>query len=232
MLLNIIITLLLLQPFSNIYSSDISFFDIKARAEHEPPQRINIQNIGVEVAADRFVAIDINSGKVLLQKDSNIQQPIASITKLMTALVILDKQPDWQLEVEMQQSDETVGAYPHLYRGERVSFTDLWKAGLVTSDNNAIKAMIRGLGLGQAEFVDLMNERAEQMQMYNSRFADPTGLNEGNISTALDVSRLVHLAMQRNEIRESVLQSKYSFKILNNGKTRRLIIPIYWSVVF
>ena len=122
----------------------------------------------------------------------------------------------------MQQSDETVGAYPHLYRGERVSFTDLWKAGLVTSDNNAIKAMIRGLGLGQAEFVDLMNERAEQMQMYNSRFADPTGLNEGNISTALDVSRLVHLAMQRNEIRESVLQSKYSFKILNNGKTRKI----------
>jgi len=222
MLINLILTILLLNPLSNIYVSDISFFDI-GKAELEPaPIRTNLENIGVEVTADRYVAIDVNSGEVLLQKDSNLKQPIASITKLMTALVILEQEPDWQQSVTMIRTDETYGAYPHIYRGEEIKFIDLWKSALVASDNNAIVAMIRSLGFKQVEFVDLMNQKAKQIGMYQTSFADPTGLDEDNLSTALDVARLVHLTMQKNEIRESVLQGKYQFKILNNRKTRRI----------
>jgi len=222
MLLKIILTFLLLNGTGNVYFADRPFFNIEKINEVAAPERVNPENVGVEVAAKRFVAIDVSSGKLLLQKDSNLRQPIASITKLMTALVILDAKPEWEREVEMQKADETVGAFPHLYRGERVKFIDLWKSALVASDNNAIKAMIRGLGMSESEFVAKMNVRAEFLEMINSDFADPTGLSELNLSTAQDVARLIHFAMQKNEIRESVLQPSYSFRILNNNKLRKI----------
>lgn len=222
MLLKIVLTLLLLNGTGNVYFADRPFFNVGKISAAAAPERVNPENVGVEVAAKRFAAIDVASGKLLLQKDSNLRQPIASITKLMTALVILDAKPDWQMEVEMQKADETVGAYPHLYRGERVRFVDLWKAALVASDNNAIKAMIRGMEMSESDFVAKMNAKAEALEMINSDFADPTGLSELNLSTAQDVARLVHFAMQKNEIRESVLQPSYSFRVLNNNKVRKI----------
>ena len=222
MLINLFIILILLSPNANVYSADKPYFSVGENEQHEAPERINPENIGVKVSAERFVAIDVNSGKLLLQRDSNVPQAIASITKIMTALVILDQQPDWQQTVEMKKVDETVGAYPHLYRGEEVLFIDLWKAALVSSDNNAIMAMVRAMGYSRDEFVELMNEKAKELKMFNSRFADPTGLDENNLSTALDVSRLIHSAMKENEIRESVLQGKYEFPILNKKKNRKV----------
>jgi len=214
--------MMLLNPLGNIYFSDQDFFHIEKDESAPVPERINLENIGVKVSAKRFAAIDVKSGKLLLQQDSQVKQPIASISKIMTALVILDQKPDWQKAVEMTIADETVGAKPHIFRGERVKFLDLWKTALVASDNNAIMAMIRSLGFSKSEFAELMNKKAEELQMFNSSFEDPTGLSENNISTALDVARLVHSAMQENEIRESVVQSKYSFEVLNNGKVRNI----------
>ncbi|NQT49604.1 D-alanyl-D-alanine carboxypeptidase [Candidatus Kuenenbacteria bacterium] len=222
MLINLLITLLLLNPMGNVYFSNTHFFDIGTQKESPAPERINPENVGVKVSAERYVAIDVNSGKLLIQKNSNVKQPIASITKLMTALVILDQNPDWQMEVEMNRFDETIGAYPHIYRGEKVKFIDLWKSALVASDNNSIMTMIRALGFSRSEFAELMTEKALELEMYNTKFADPTGLDKENVSTALDVARMVHLAMQKNEIRESVLQGNYIFKILNNKKTRKI----------
>jgi len=222
MLLKIILTLLLINGTGNVYFADRPFFNVEKIDEAAAPKRINMENVGVDVAAKRFVAIDVNSGKLLLQKDSNLRQPIASITKLMTALVILEMKPDWNSEVEMQKSDETIGAFPHLYRGERLKFVDLWKSALIASDNNAIRAMIRGMGMSEADFVAKMNAKAVALDMANSDFADPTGLSELNLSTAQDVARLIHFAMQKNEIRESVLQPSYSFRILNNNKFRKI----------
>lgn len=221
-LINLLLTALLLNPLGNVYSSELHFFNIDNKANQAAPLRVNPENIGVKVSAEKFVAIDGGSGKLLLQKGSNVRQPIASITKLMTALVILEQRPDWQRTVEMSEADETVGAYPHIYRGERARFIDLWKSALITSDNNAIRAMIRVLGFSAAEFVELMNKKAVALEMINTKFSDPTGLAPANLSTALDVARLIHLAMQKNEIRESVLQGKYEFKILNNNKKRKI----------
>jgi D-alanyl-D-alanine endopeptidase (penicillin-binding protein 7) len=223
MLFNLVIILMLLNPLGNVYFPDKPFFDI-AKNENAPiPERINLENIGVKVTAKRFAAIDVNSGKLLLQKDSQVKQPIASITKIMTALVILDHNPRWQEIVELVAKDETVGAQPHIYRGEQVRFIDLWKAALVSSDNNSIMAMVRSLGYSDVEFVSLMNKKAEELQMFNSSFADSTGLSSGNVSTALDLGRLVYAAMQKNEIKESVLQGSYELKIFNNKKNRKLI---------
>jgi serine-type D-Ala-D-Ala endopeptidase (penicillin-binding protein 7) len=221
MIINLLLTILLLNPLGNVYFADKPFFNI-SETKAEAPERINVENIGVEVDADKFVAIDVHSGKLLLQKDSNVKNPIASITKLMTAMVILEQEPDWQMVVEMRQADETYGAQPHIYRGEEVLFIDLWKSALVASDNNSIMSMVRALGFTRDEFILLMNQKAKELGMFNTEFADPTGLNENNLSTALDVAKLVHSSMQKNEIKESVLQGRYKFDILNNKKKRTI----------
>jgi serine-type D-Ala-D-Ala endopeptidase (penicillin-binding protein 7) len=219
MLVNLILTMLLLNPLSGSVVQTAAVFDLAEEGAYAPV-RINLENIGVEVTAERYAVIDVASGELLANQKAASPQAMASITKLMTALVILDLEPDWQMEVEMSEVDETFGAFPHIYRGEKVKFIDLWKSALVSSDNNSIMSMIRALGILENDFVVLMNEKAVELQMNNSKFADPTGLNENNISTALDVARLLHNALDENEIRESVLQGKYVFEILNSKKTR------------
>lgn len=211
--------MLLLNPLTGSVVQTAPVFDI-AEVDAKAPSRINLENIGVKVTAERYVVIDVASGELLASQKATSPQAIASITKLMTALVILDLEPDWQMEVEMSKVDETVGAFPHIYRGEKVKFIDLWKSALVSSDNNSIVAMIRALGISKNDFVELMNDKAVELKMHNTRFADPTGLDENNLSTALDVARLLHSALDKNEIRESVLQGKYQFKILSSGKNR------------
>lgn len=220
MLINILLIFTLLNPVSSALFSGEHFFNIVEAENPTVPERINPSNIGVKVTAERFVAIDVNSGKLLLEKNADEPQAIASITKLMTALVILDQKPNWEKIVRMEKVDETSGAQPHLYRGEEVTFQDLWKTALVASDNNAIMAMIRSLTLSREEFVVLMNKKAQTLAMYHTQFADPTGLDENNLSTAQDIARLSHAAMQKPEIQESVLQGKYEFEISNARKKR------------
>ena len=158
MLISLLIILSLLNPVSTTYLADRAFFDVSGDVALTAPERINPENVGVKVSAERYVAIDVNSGKILLQKDVEDAQPIASITKLMTALVVLEQNPNWDQVVEMKKVDETYGAFAHIYRGEEVLFEHLWQAALVTSDNNSIMAMIRALGLTRAEFVEKMND--------------------------------------------------------------------------
>lgn len=220
MLINIFLVLLFLNPFSSAYPTDRDFFNIAQVASVAPPSRINPENIGLEVTAEKYVAIDVASGKILIQKNVDSVQPIASITKLMTALVILDNVKDWEQVVEMNEADETFGAFAHIYRGEKVSFDDLWHAALISSDNNSIMAMIRALGFSENEFVAKMNAKAKEMQMYNTSFADPTGLAVGNQSTAVDVSRLLYAALNQEKIQSTVTKNKATFKIFNNSKAR------------
>ncbi|HMB26244.1 MAG TPA: serine hydrolase [Patescibacteria group bacterium] len=219
-MLKIILSFLLVSSISGVYNPRIDFSHIKAGGLS--PVRVNPENIGVKVSSDKFIAVDVGTGKVLLQKGGNERQAVASITKLMTALVILEENPDWYDKVTMSKSDETVGAQPHIYRGEQVRFIDLWKASLVCSDNNSIMAMIRHLNFDLDEFVKKMNLKAKELKMHKSHFADPTGLNKNNLSTVTDISKLLSAALRKNEIKESVMQSKYVFDILNSFKTRKI----------
>lgn len=225
MFINILLSLLLINSTNGIYQIENEpFLHLNENSVYEEniPQRVNLENVGVKITADKYLVLDVDSGKVLMEQNSNIRQPIASITKMMTALVILDQAPDWDFRVTLLKADETVGAKPHIYRGETVSFLDLWKAGLISSDNNSIMAMVRSLGLDKDEFVDLMNNKAEELEMFNTTFDDPTGLSEKNLSTATDVARLIYYALQKEEIRQTVIEDVYSFSILNNTKIRNI----------
>jgi serine-type D-Ala-D-Ala endopeptidase (penicillin-binding protein 7) len=227
MLLNILLSLMLISSTSGVYQIENAPFlvlnDKVDSAAVKIPERVNPENIGVKITADKYLVLDVDSGKVLMEQNSNAKQSIASITKIMTAMVILDQKPNWKQKVTMIERDETVGAHPNVYRGEEATFENLWNAALVASDNNSIMAMVRALGFSRDEFVELMNKKADELRLYNSTFADPTGLNGENQSTATDVARLIYLSMKEDKIRDTVIQEKYSFKILNNKKTRKVV---------
>lgn len=215
MLISLLVGLILINPLAGTMAEP-AVVDLNLVERRNPPQRINPENVGLILKAERYAAIDTASGRMLIGHNADEPQAIASITKLATALVILDQKPDWEKRVEMSEQDETVGAYPDIYRGETVLFQDLWYAALVGSDNNAIMAMIRALGFGKNDFVQAMNAKARELKMYNSIFTDPTGLDENNRSTALDVAKLLQSALAREEISRAVLTEEYEFQILES----------------
>jgi len=110
MLAKAVIVFLLVNILNVPLAFDDVFLPKLAQTKHistQAPERINLTNLGVQVFAQRFIVVDVASGKVLLSKNPADQQAIASITKLMTAVVILEQEPDWQTLVKMQKQDET-----------------------------------------------------------------------------------------------------------------------------
>lgn len=180
------------------------------------------ESLGIELSARSAIVVDVKSGKVLFKKDYEKPGSIASITKLMSALVFLDSNPKWDEQIILEERDERTGASPHIYRGEVVSLKDLFYTSLVSSDNNSTMALVRASNLSQSAFVQKMNDKAVELGLTNTYFVDPTGLNEGNISTALDISRLIYHAIQDKNIAKATTHSAYTITILNKNTKRRI----------
>lgn len=185
------------------------------------PQRIPSDSLGILTSAQSAVVVDERTWSVLFDKQSNIQTPIASISKLMTALVLLDAGLDPVERVTISKADYISGGIIHFFSGEEVLMQDLWMTGLIASDNVAIAAMVRSTGLGTEEFVARMNLKARALGMENTSFVEPTGISEFNVSTATDVARLVSEAMKHREISDAVRRPVYTFEPLNKAVVRR-----------
>lgn len=175
------------------------------------PQRINSRSLGVKLSASAAAVLDTGSGTVLWQKEADQSRSIASITKLMTALIFLEHNPGWDKVITMQAKDETGASAPSVLRGQNVTVKDLFYTALIASDNNAIKALVRSTGLTEPEFVKLMNIKAQYLNLPNTNFSDVTGLEAGNVSTALEVLELAQKAFAHPDIRSAVAQSHYDF---------------------
>jgi D-alanyl-D-alanine endopeptidase (penicillin-binding protein 7) len=186
------------------------------------------------VTARAAVSIDAGSGQVLYQKNPQQVRSLASLTKLMTALVFLDHNPDWSKTITMERDDNVGGATVDLRPGEQVSVRDLFAAMLIGSKNNAVLALVRASGLSQVDFVAEMNERAAALKLSQTRFVEPTGLDARNVSTALDYARLSQAALQKNEIRWFTSLPMYRFQTRNTGRlidvhnTNRLVRGRYF----
>lgn len=212
-----------LPAFDNPPSRVLSKVDFLS-GNHLPQKLVvdGFESAGVNLQAKRALAIDVNSGAILYEKLSHEAQPIASITKLMTAMVVLDLGFDAEKIVQMLPSDERVGAFTNVYRYENILAKDLLAASLIPSDNNATVALARSTGLSEAEFVDAMNKKAVELGMTDSTFAEPTGLDEGNRASAYDVARLIHASLQYPQIAALTTQEKYSFTVQGSGRAVNL----------
>lgn len=186
------------------------------------PHKINNQSLGVKISAVSAASMDKDSGIVLWQKNATQIRSIASITKLMTALVFLDYNPGWNTELTMIEKDEINGGTNHILRGEVVTVKDLFFTSLVASDNNATRALVRSTGLSAEQFIQKMNDKAKELSLSNTSFVDSTGLEDGSKSTALEVLTLARTAFAQEDIREAVSSSTYSFQAIS-GKNHKII---------
>ncbi len=157
----------------------------------------------------------------VFSRQADEAQPIASISKLMTALVFLEHNPGWDEVYTIGPEDQISGGKQNLFLGERMKVEDIFHASLVASDNGATLALVNASGLGQAEFVEAMNAKAKSLGLRQTSFVEPTGLSDGNVSTAREVVILARAAFQEEAIRQAASQSVYNFTTLE-GREKRL----------
>lgn len=180
------------------------------------PQRLVNKSFGLKTTAKSIMVIDDATGTVLYDKNSTEIVPIASITKLMTALVILDTNPDWEQKVVISESDQREGGIVYLLTGEEVMVRDLFYLMLVSSSNEATVALARISGI--ENFSAAMNKKALDLEMANSYFLDSAGLEPANVSTPADLIKLANFAFSQAKITEAVTAQEYEFQVLNSQR--------------
>jgi D-alanyl-D-alanine carboxypeptidase (penicillin-binding protein 5/6) len=158
------------------------------------------------VAARSYLVVNASTGEVLASRDAHARVPIASITKLMTVLVALERARVGSSVVVDPQADVVGESTVRLRAGERLSLGDLIKAALIQSANDAAYAIAAGLSRGNVgSFVAAMNAKATQLDLGDTHFVRPDGLDvAGHYSSAWDVTRLARAAMRRPFVREVV----------------------------
>lgn len=180
-------------------------------------------------------AIDQDTGEELVVKNADVQLPIASVTKLMTALVIAESDLDLDEKVRITREDYVRStASSKLVNGMRMTRASLLQAALMSSDNRAASALARSYPGGRRAFVARMNERAAELGMTSSHFADPTGLNNDNRSTARDLGKLVAAVYEHQEVRDASTQPAARIstgrRVVKLSTTNRLIGDPSWRI--
>ena len=175
------------------------------------------------VRAQALIILDSITGETLWGRNFSEPRPIASITKVMTVLVFLEqgRELDLSRDVVISRQDTLRASTTYLRSGERVTLRDLVHLALVASDNAAARALARVSGLGTKRFVAAMNRKAAHFGLQQTRFVDPSGLHEGNLSSAYDVSRLILLASERPEVAEIMRKRSYLVRTSRRERTIR-----------
>jgi len=184
-----------------------------------PTKHTDIEDFSL--VASSGIAYDLKHDFYLFEKEADKSVPIASISKLMAALVFLDHNPGWNAVYTINENDKREGNKLNFFPGEQVLVRDLFYSALVASDNSAIISLVRSTKLNEGEFVAMMNSKASVLKMTNTHFVEPTGLSELNVSTARDVAKLVGEAMKDLDVRRAVLSDKYELEILNIKKNSK-----------
>lgn len=178
------------------------------------PQPKDSELLDIKISAKSAIAIDEASGAILFQKNLTRQQSIASITKLMAVLVVLDNKLELDRYVTMRENDRKAGGMQHFNIGEKIKLRDLISATLIASDNEAAFMLARSNTSSLSSFIEAMNLKAKELKMNDSVFADPTGLDPDNISTAGDLVKLVEAASKNELISTLTQQKKASFDVV------------------
>ena len=172
------------------------------------------------VRARAAVIFDPVTGKILWERNAEEPRPIASITKVMTVLLFLEQEPDLSRDVVISRRDVNRASTTYLRRGERVSLSDLVHLALVGSDNVAARVLARVSPWGTTRFVSRMNAKAAELGLWQTRFTEPSGLHEGNVSSAHDVARLIAEASRRPQV--SRIMRKRTHEIHTSRRVRTI----------
>lgn len=176
----------------------------------------------VRVRSAHAIVVDEASGEVLLTKNADATAPIASLTKLMTAMVVLDAKQDAAEELRIEESDAdrlkfTRGGVPI---GAVVSRGDLMELALLASDNRAASALARHYPGGLVAFNKAMQHKIQTLQLQHTWIEEPTGLSPSNVSSAQDMARVLRAAAGYGEISRITSQTRQTVTV--NGEARRV----------
>ncbi len=179
---------------------------------------------GISVSADAAVLIEASSGKIIWSKNPNERMPMASTTKIMTALVAIE-QSDINKTVEVSPDAVGIeGSSVYLYEGEKLTMLDLLYAMLLESANDAATAIAIEVGGDVEGFADLMNKKAEDLGLEDTHFTNPHGLdNPEHYTTAEELGKIALEAMQNPTFKEIVSTYKRTIP-LNETEGVRLLI--------
>ncbi|MDD5437805.1 MAG: serine hydrolase [Patescibacteria group bacterium] len=188
------------------------------------PRRL-AQAIDFELKEKGFesaLVIDAKTKKVLYSYQPDKKWPAASLTKLVGAMVYLDRKPAWNSVVAMSKADEVGGGRLRVNPGAKLTVRDLLYSSIVGSANNAATAMARLSKLGMKNFVANMNKKAKAIGCTQTNFYDASGMDARNLTTVQDMARIADAAFNVPEIRRAATTASYTFKILNASPKNNL----------
>jgi len=167
------------------------------------------------------VVLDAEAGNAVYAKAADEVTPIASLTKLMTAMVVIDAgQPlDEVLSIDMDDFDYLKGSHSRLRMGAALTRDEMLRLALMSSENRASSALARHYPGGMVPFIAAMNEKARALGMTRTRFDDATGLSPRNVSTANDLAKLVRAAAEYPLVREYSTTPAHHVEVQPTGQT-------------
>jgi len=189
-----------------------------------------------DLRSGAFYIFDESDSTVLAARNEGVAAPIASITKLMTALVVLEAGQPLDAKIAMTRDDvkATAGSASRLAPGAKLSRGDLLHLALMSSENRAANALCRTYPGGTAACVKAMNRKAKALGMKTARFVEPTGLSSANVSSPADLAKLVRAAAANPTIREYSTDAEHTVYVkgrpLEYGSTNSLVKKADWQV--
>ena len=178
--------------------------------------RFRVDEFGREVPdvrAEAAIIYNPETGEVLWENHANDQRSIASITKVMTALVFLESNTPLSTMVTVERSDVSRASTTYLRNGFKLTADDLLNLLLVGSDNAAARALARVSYLGYDGFIQRMNEKAKELGLENTVYADPSGLLAENMSSAYDLARLIAYAAADERVGAIMRKTSFSTSV-------------------
>ena len=169
-----------------------------------------------DLRAAAAIIYNPETNEILWEENSQSQRSIASITKVMTATVFLENNPDFTEQVTIARSDVFQASTTHLKANDQVTVDDLLHLLLIASDNAAARALARVSPQGSDGFVRRMNEKAQELGLQSTSYADPSGLLSENVSSAFDMARLITHASGDDRIASVMRTPEYTVYTANH----------------
>lgn len=163
------------------------------------------------------LVVDLKDNSSIYEKNADVARPIASITKLMAAMVVLDAKQDMAEEIYLERTDfrGPKKASSRLRVGDKLNRAELLLIMLMKSENPAAKSLARHYPGGYAAFMNAMNQKAQDLGMYTSWFGDPSGLDKRNVASPRDLVKMVKAAGEYNVVRSFSTTKSYDFYLDN-----------------
>ncbi len=207
------------NPISN--PADTPFLNKVTEQSAKPVK--NPFNISPVISAKGVISMDMESEEILYGKNIHARMPIASITKLMTILIILEENKLDEVVTVSNNAASTTGSRMHLHAGERITIENLLYGAIIHSANDAAVALAEHNAGNVSKFVQKMNKKAAELGLVNTRFQNPIGWDDPlNYSSPFDVARLSKIVYQKDFVQKSASVKNMVVRSVGGGYTHRL----------